>query len=155
MHNTWGDGFETILCVIFVPTVLPVLDIHLTYTGEHYFPAVSPVLEGPSYRLLAACPFWSNQYLSGHFTLSWVKQLFHYLLSANVGIILGLTSSKSLWYFFCFASLNLLFWLNCGNYKPLQATSRGHLVPINKDISWYSAHCIPYICWKVLLWNSV
>lgn len=55
-------------------TVLPVLDIPLTYTGKHYFTAVSPVLEGPSYRLLAAGPSEANGMflitLSGFHTLS-------------------------------------------------------------------------------------
>lgn len=42
-----------------------------------------------------------------------------------------MTWSKSLWYFFCFASLNLLFWLNSADGIPLQTTSQGHSVPIN------------------------
>lgn len=120
----------------FCAFVLLVLDIPLTYTGKHYFTAVSPVLEGPSYRLLAAGPFWSKRYVSDHslrFPHSQlrVKQLFHYSPSVNVGIILGLTLSKSLWYFFHFASLSLLFWLNSANGKPSQTTSQGHSVPIN------------------------
>lgn len=134
MHNTQGHRFETTY-VRFLCVLSYLFLTLLSYIGKHYFTAVSPVLEGSSYRQLAAGPVWSSQHVSDHclisHTLRWVKQLFHYLLSVNVGIILGMTWSKSLWYFFCFASLNLLFWLNSADGKLLQTTSQGHLVPIN------------------------
>lgn len=135
MHNTQRHGFQItyrwflwMLCLTCTCHSSHTLASTVLLQWAHFLKAqVIKTARSRSFLKQPVC-FWSFSYV--FHTLSWLKKLFHYLLSVNIGIILGLTVSKSMWYFFHLASLNLLFWLNFANGKP-SPTLQGHWVPVN------------------------